>query len=158
MCCMASLSRHAGWLLLAPEPREEERRYPVALFWLLVAVWVLACGMSMSAIVLDLRADGVLDRGSRSLIATNFFLGPCVVLSSSRGFLPARRRRTLLAVRAALTPAYLATAAAYVLTFSIYSDPPAPTGVVFGLAFGPGLLCVNYFVNRRRARRSRPAA
>src|SRR5215210_4000530 len=144
MCCMTSLLQHTGWLLLAPGPREDLR-------WVGWAVMGLLAGVLFTALGLYALYKGA------PMILWVLFWGPIIAMEGVLHALPPRRRRVVLGIRAAITLSFLAVALSIPLTY------PRPLREVSFPVWVAGLLilclfCFNYFVNRHRERRSRPAA
>ena len=144
MCCMTSLLQHTGWLLLAPGPREDLR-------WVGWAVVGFSAGALITAWGLFGLYKGVF------IAPLLLFLGPINAMQAVLHALPPRRRRVVLGVRAAITLSLLAGALSIPLTY------PRPLREDSFPVWAAGLLilflfCSNYFVNRHRERRSRPAA
>ena len=83
--------------------------------------------------------------------------GPIHAMQAVLHALPLRRRRVVLGVRAAITLSALAAALSIPLTYPRpLRDDSFPMWVAGLLILF--LFCFNYFVNRHRERRSRPAA
>ena len=141
---MGNLTRHLGWLLLAPEPREEWRWVGWAVVGFLVGVLFIALGIFAFYSGL-FNAPFVL------------FMGLVYAMQAVLQALPPRRRRIVLGVRMAITLSFVAGVLSIPLT---YPRPLREDSLPVWMAafLIPFLLCVNYFVNRRRDRRSRPAA
>lgn len=57
MCCMASLSQRVGWLLLPPEPNEQQRQENLPLGYVFVSCLCLV------ASAYDYLVDGVVSNG-----------------------------------------------------------------------------------------------
>ena len=141
---VVNLSRHVGWLLLHPGSREELRWGGWAVVGLPLGVLVIA--LSLFALY----------RG-----ATNapllLFLGLGYAMQAVLEALPSRRRRIVLGVRAAITLSFLAGGLSIPLTYPrpLREDSFPVWMAVLLILF---LFCMNYFVNRHRAGRERPAA
>ena len=140
---MTSLLQHTGWLLLAPGPREDLRYVGWAVVGLPLAALVMALGLF------------ALYKGALNAPLL-LCLGPVYAMQAVLHALSLRRRRVVLGVRAAITLFFLAVILSIPLTY------PLPLRVDSFPVWVAGLLilflfCSNYFVNRHRERRSRPA-
>lgn len=141
---MASLSRHTGWLLLAPGVREDLR-------WVGWAVVGVPLGVLFVALGLFALYEGVTN------IVWALFFGPLFSMQAVLHALPTHRRRVVLGIRAAITLSFLAGALSMPLTYPrpLREDSFTVWSAVLLILV---LFSVNYFVNRRRARQSQPAA
>jgi len=130
-----------------PEPNEQQRRdYPALLFV------VVGCFALSSSVVAYLTGgiDGILNNGFPTSA-----VGLAFLLQALSYALPAHRHRARLVVRAAITLTFLALAASAFLVFGGNSGR-VWLGAAVTLAFLLVLFCINYFSNRRRARKSWP--
>ena len=142
---VVNLSRHVGWLLLTPGPREDLR-------W---AGWVVVVGLPLWALFTALSLFA-LYRGAPNAPML-VFLGLGYAIQAVLHALPPRRRRIVLGVRAAITLSFVAGALSTPLT---YPQPLREDSFPVWLAalLILFIFCMNYFVNLYRARRSRSAA
>lgn len=140
---MGNWSRHLGWLLLHPGPREEWRWVGWAVVGLPLGVLFMALGLF------------AFYRGATNALWVLFMGLGYAMLAVLEALHPLRRRRAVLGVRAAITLSFVAGGLSMPLTYPRpLREDSFPVWVAALLI--PFLLCMNYFVNRRRARRSRP--
>ncbi len=142
---MGNLSRHLRWLLLVPEPNEEARRQ--GSIWLFLAAGVIFALFGVRELF---ETPPDLGEAFRQWAVV---LLPCIQAVLFSPSLDGRPR-AMLGARVAASVVAFAVMGVFAMTF--YSDG-FRFGVVLVAAFLGFVLCYNYFANRRRYRRSRPA-